>query len=207
MIRPKAATRQRLLGRADQGDVAVAREQVDVGVDVVIGGDGIEDEVEAAGVLLHLVGVAGDDDFVGAEAQRVFLLAGRGGEDDDVRSERMGELHAHVAQSAETDHADLLALGDAPVAHRRVGRDPGAEQRRGSGEIEVGRDAQDEALVDDDAVGVAAVGDASEVLVRRVVGEGQVRAELLEAALGTGGRCRPNRPCSRPPRGRRACTS
>ena len=66
---------QRLLRRADEGDVAVAAEQVDVGVDVVIGGDGVEDEVEAAGVLLHLVGVAGDDDFVGTEAERVFLLA------------------------------------------------------------------------------------------------------------------------------------
>ena len=98
----------------------------------------------------------------------------------------MGELHAHVAQSAETDHADLLALGDAPVAHGRVGRDPGAEQRRGSGEIEVGGDAQDEAFVDDDAVGVAAVGDASEVLVRGVVGERHVRAELLKARLALG---------------------
>ena len=114
-------------------------------------------------MLLHLVGVAGDDDLVGAEAERVLLLAGRGGEDDDVGAERMGELHAHVAQPAEADDADLLALGDAPVAHRRVGRDPGAEQRRGPGEIEVGGDAQDEAFIDDDAVGVAAVGDAPEV--------------------------------------------
>ena len=138
------------------------REQVDVGVDVVVGGDGVEDEVEAAGVLLHLVGVAGDDDLVGAEAERVLLLVGRSGEDDDVGSERMGELHAHVAQPAEADDADLLALGDAPVAHGRVGRDPGAEERRGSGEVEVGGDAQDEAFVDDDAVGVAAVGDAAE---------------------------------------------
>ena len=47
-----------------------------IGVDVVIGGDGVEDEVEAAGVLFHLVGIAGDDDFVGAEAERVLLLAG-----------------------------------------------------------------------------------------------------------------------------------
>ena len=31
---------ERLLGRADEGEVAVAGEQVDVGVDVVIGGDG-----------------------------------------------------------------------------------------------------------------------------------------------------------------------
>ena len=98
----------------------------------------------------------------------------------------MSKLHAHVAQSAETDHANLLALGDAPVAHGRVGCDPGAEQRRGSGEIEVGRDAQDKAFVDDDAVGVAAIGDASEVLVREVVGEGHVRAELLKAGLAFG---------------------
>ena len=98
------------------------------------------------------------------------------------------ELHAHVAQPAEPDHADLLALGDAPVTHRRVGRDSGAEQRRGPGEIEVGGDAQNEALIDDDAVGVAAVGDAAQVLVRGAVGEDLVRAELLEAspALGTG---------------------
>ena len=43
-------------------------------------------------------------------------------------------------------------------------------------------------LVDDDAVGVAAVGDAAEVLVGKVVGEDEVVAELLEAglALGTG---------------------
>ena len=47
---------------------------------------------------------------------------------------------------------------------------------------------QDKALIDDDAVGIAAVGDASEVLIGRVVGERHVRAELLEAglALGTG---------------------
>ena len=103
-----------------------------------------------------------------------------------MRAERVGELHAHVAQSAEADDADLLALGDAPVAHRRVGGDPGAEQRRGSGEVEVGGNAQDEALVDDDAVGVAAVGDAAEVLVGEVVGERHVRAELLEARLALG---------------------
>ena len=48
--------------------------QVDVGIDIVIGGDGVEDEIEAAHMLLHLVVIAGDDDFVGAEAERRFLL-------------------------------------------------------------------------------------------------------------------------------------
>ena len=67
---------QRLLWRAHHGDVAVAAQQVDVGVDVVFGGHGVEDEVEAAGVLGHLVGVARDDNLIGAEAQSVVLLAG-----------------------------------------------------------------------------------------------------------------------------------
>src|SRR5438132_14003132 len=67
--------------------------------------------------------------------------------------------------------------------HRGVGRDAGAEQRRNCGEIEVGGDVQDEVFIDDDVFGVATVGHASEVLVRRVEGEDHVRAELLKASL------------------------
>ncbi len=186
MIRPNAATGERLLRRADERDVAIAAQQIDVGVDVVIGGDSVENEVEAAGVLLHLVGIPREDDLVRSEAERVFLLVRRSREDNNVGSERMGKLHAHVAQSAETDHANFLALGDAPVAHRRVRRDSGAKQRSGSGEVEVRGNAQDESLVDDDAVGVAAIGDASQMLVGKVVGEGRIRAELLEARLALG---------------------
>ena len=77
-----------------------------------------------------------------AEAQRIVLLAGRGGEDDRVRAQRMRKFDAHVAESAETDNADLLALGHAPVAHRRVGGDAGAEQRRGSGKVQIRGNAQ-----------------------------------------------------------------
>src|SRR5438132_7183177 len=105
------------------------------------------------------------------------------GQDDDVRSESMSKFYRHVAQSAEADHANFLALGDAPMMHRRVGRNPGAEQRRGCGEIEVGGDAQNEMFVDNDALRIAAVGHASEVFVRRIEGEDHVRAELLEASL------------------------
>jgi hypothetical protein len=91
-----------------------------------------------------------------------------------------------VAQAAETDHANFLALCDAPVAHRRVCRDPGAEERRDPGEIEVGGDAQNEVFIDDDAIGVATIGDASEVLVRGVEGELQVRTEILKPSLTPG---------------------
>lgn len=98
----------------------------------------------------------------------------------------MSKLHSHVAQSAETDHANLFTLGDAPMAHGRVGGDPGTQERRGSSEIEIGRDAHDKAFVHDDAIGVATIGDASEVLVREVISEGHVAAELLKARLALG---------------------
>ena len=55
-----------------------------------------------------------------AEAARVVLLAGGRGEDHDVRAERMGKLHAHVPQTAETHHANLLSLRDAPAAYAFV---------------------------------------------------------------------------------------
>jgi hypothetical protein len=42
---------------------------------------------------------------------------------------------------------------------------------------------QDKALVDHYAIGIPAVGEASEVLVRGVVGQSHVRTELLEASL------------------------
>ena len=109
-----------------------------------------------------------------------------------------------IGAASEADHADLLALGDAPVAHGRVRRDPGAVQRRDSGKIEVGGDAQNEVFIDDDAVGVSAVGDTPAVFVQGAVGEGLVWAELLKASPAMGGRCGPNRPGSRRPQGRPA---
>src|SRR5437016_5977131 len=105
------------------------------------------------------------------------------GQDDDVRSERRRKFYCHVAQSAKTDHANFLALGDTPIMHRRVRRDTGAEQRRGCAEIQVGWNTQNEAFIDDDAFGVAAIGETSEVLVWRIKRENHVRAELLEAGL------------------------
>ncbi len=98
----------------------------------------------------------------------------------------MRKFHAHVAQSAKTHHANFLAFGDAPVAHGRVGGDAGAEQRRGSGKIEIRGNMQHKALIDHDAVGIAAIGDAAEVLIGEVVGEGQVGAELFKAGLALG---------------------
>src|ERR1035441_4713712 len=98
----------------------------------------------------------------------------------------MCKLRAHVTQPAETDHANLLAFGDAPVAHGRICWDASAEERCGPREIEGGGDSQNEVFIDDDAIGVATIGDASEVLGRGVEGELQVRTEILKPSLTPG---------------------
>ena len=103
----------------------------------MIGGNGVENEVETPRVLFHLVGIAGDNDFVGAESKRVLLLVRRMGENSNVSSERASELYSHVTQSAETDYANSLALTDTPVAHWRKCCDARAEQRSGSGKLKV----------------------------------------------------------------------
>ena len=103
----------------------------------MIRGDGVEDEIEAALVLLHLVRIARDNDFVGAEAERVLLLVRRRREDDDVGFERVSKFYGHVTEPAETNHADFFALADAPVAHRRVRCNSSTKQRCGSFEFEI----------------------------------------------------------------------
>ena len=67
------------------------------------------------------------------------------------------------------------------MAHRRVGSNTSAKQRSGSGEIQVRGDTQDEALVNHDAFGIAAIGNTPEMLVRHIEGEGQVGAEILKS--------------------------
>ena len=45
----------------------------------MIRGNCVEDEVEAERMLLHFVGIAGDNDFIGTETERILLLARRSG--------------------------------------------------------------------------------------------------------------------------------
>lgn len=98
-------------------------------------------------------------------------------------SKCMGKLYSHVSQSSEANNANLLAFCDVPVAHGRICRDSRAQERCDSGEIQVGRDSQDKVFFDDDAVGVATVGDASKVPVGRVISKDPILAELLQASL------------------------
>ncbi len=63
-----------------------------------------------------------------------------------------------MSESAESHDADFFAGADVPVAEWGVGGDAGAEERGDGGEVEVFGDFEDEVFVDDDALGVAAVG-------------------------------------------------
>src|SRR6185369_8590037 len=113
---PEGRYLERCFRRADEGDVAVPAEHVDVGVDVVINGNGIEDKVEAAGMLLHLIRIGGNDDFIGTQAQRILLLAWRSGEYHDMCAESLGELDSHVSQSTKAGHTDFFPREVTPTA-------------------------------------------------------------------------------------------
>src|ERR1039457_3607634 len=86
---------------------------------------------------------------IGAEPDRILTLGGRGGDHDHLGTEGFGEFNAHVTETAEADHADLLAFADLPVAKRRIGRDAGAEQRGYGLHIHAGRDLHHEPFLDD----------------------------------------------------------
>ena len=85
------------------------------------------------------------------------------------------------------DDADLLARADPVPLEGRIRGDAGTEERGRPGRVEVRRDAEHRGFIHDDAVRIPAVGDGGRaVLVGAVVGEGRVRAELLEAVLAVG---------------------
>ena len=173
---------QRLFGHTDLGEIAIACEEVDIGVDVMFRGNGIENEVEGSGVLDHLVRISGDDDFVSAEAEGVLLLVWRSGEDNNMRTESAGELYGHVAEAAEPNYPNFLAFSDTPMAKGRVSGDACAEEGRGTGKIEICRDTESKTLVNDNVFGISTVGHGSgAVFIRAIVSENGCGAELFKA--------------------------
>ncbi len=103
---------------ADEYQRRVEVEQREVGVEVVVGGDRVEDHVEAAGVAGHGVGVLRDDHFVGAQPPPVCDLAFRCGEKYGVRTHRVRELHAHVVCPPSPTNPTFRPL---PALHLRRG--------------------------------------------------------------------------------------
>ena len=132
----------------------------------MIGSNCVDNEVEAIGVLLHFVGIAGNNDFIRTEAKRIIFLVRRSGEDSDVRSERMSKFHRHMTETTETDHSYLLPL---PTPQWRIGEYvviPAHRSGAAPAMFEVRRNSQDEMFIDDDAIGIATVSDSSKIFVR-----------------------------------------
>ena len=175
------------LEQADQYEGAVALEGRQIGIEVVLVRHGVQDQVEASGDGGHPLWVVGKDHLVGAEPPRFLFLARRAGEQGHLGTERPGELQAHVTEAAQADHRHPAAGTDLPVTQWRVGRDPGAQQRRRRLRIEPLGNAQDEPGRDHDALRVAAEGRQAVVAVAAVVGQGRVFRTILLEALGAGG--------------------
>src|SRR5262245_19264854 len=99
-----AGRRMQIVWNTSEAERSISLEQLEVGVQVVRRCDRIQDKVEAVQMLFHLAGVLRDDHLVCAQAPGILNLARRGCKQDDVRAESMGELHAHMAQSSESDN-------------------------------------------------------------------------------------------------------
>ncbi len=182
---PADAERRRVRGKADVDQDAVRLEEPQDAVEVDAVGHGAEDQVEAAAELPHAGVVLGGDVVRGAEAEAVVTLGERAAQHDRLGAQRGGELHAHVAQPAETDDANALTGARAPALERVVRGDARAHERRGLLERHAVGHVHQVVLLDGDALRVAAGGGEAVAADARVGPDGRrgSGAELLLALL------------------------
>ena len=91
---------------AEDDERAFGAEGFDEVMEVLVAGDGGEDEVEGAGEFLDGGGLAGVDEGVGAEREGFGFLVLGAGEGDDFGTEGAGELDGEMAEAADADDAD-----------------------------------------------------------------------------------------------------
>ena len=104
-----AGGKRRRIGHPEQHHRAVAPQQVEIGVVVVLRGHRVEDQVEAAGVPLEQSVVAGRDEVVRTERSASARLLGEWLSTVTRAPIASRQLHRHVAEPAQTDHRDLVA--------------------------------------------------------------------------------------------------
>ena len=91
---------------AEDYERALGAEGFDEVVEVLVAGDGGEDEVEGARELFDRGGLAGVDEGVCAEREGFGFLVLGGGEGGDLGAEGAGELDGEVAETANADDSD-----------------------------------------------------------------------------------------------------
>ena len=166
----------------DKGAIEV--EAVDVRGELMLNGNGVDDDVKVPLDSVHLRLVGGDDNLVGTHRLGLLLLAGGAGEEGHLGAEGVGELQAHVAEAAKANDANLGAFAHLVVDEGAPHGDAGTQEGGGRREVEAVGHAQDELLTDDDGLGVAAVGALCpvEVLVGNVISVSAGLAVLLDAS-------------------------
>jgi len=174
------------LDQAHQDVHAVELQGLQIRIEVVLHGNGVEQEVETARRRAHLLGIGRHDHMVGTLAAGFLGLGPGAGEQGHFGAQGLGQLDAHMAQPAHAEDADLVAGADAMVLERRVGGDACAKDRRRAGQVHASRDAHHEVLADHDAAGITTHGVAAIDPVRGGVGHGRAFEAVLLQALGAG---------------------
>src|SRR5690606_18485468 len=118
-----------VLRHAELDEGAVAAQQAQILLHRQVGGDGVEDQVEAVAQLAEGLVVGGGVVVVGAEALAVLLLAQRMAQHRDLGAHRRGQLDADVAEPAHADDRHPLARPGRPVPQRGEQGDARAQQR------------------------------------------------------------------------------
>ena len=159
----------RVLRCAEFDEHTVEIQQSEVPAQIQIGRDSVEDDVEGVAQILERVAVAGGVVGLGAQAKSVLHLLQRLRQHRHLGAHCRGQFDSQMSQSAQTDDPDPGARSDLPVPQRRIGGDPGAQQRRRGIQGQRGGNGEDVVLVDHDAAAVATVGRCA-VLADSVVG-------------------------------------
>ena len=123
-------------------------------------------------------------EMIGPQTLAVGLFSRRVAEHRDLSAQGMCDLHAHMAQAAQSDNRHFLAGPRVPMPQWGVERNPGAEQRRAGAQRKMIRHAQNVVLVDHDVIGIAAHGGRA-VFVATVVGPHRNNGAVLLQSLLT----------------------
>ena len=94
---------------AELHDDPLGCEEGEVGVDVVVGGHGVEDEVQAAARRRHALLAGAHHEVVRPDLHGSGLLAGRGGDGRHLVAHRLGQLDPELAQASDTHDTNPLA--------------------------------------------------------------------------------------------------
>jgi hypothetical protein len=116
-----AGKREGLAREADEHVLAVSLQGSDVGQQLVVSRNRVENEVERFRGLGHRIRVRRQQEMGTAHRLGVSLLLGAGGNASDGGSHSLGVLDAHLAEATEADdgygHAGLASMVNKGIVH------------------------------------------------------------------------------------------